>query len=77
MGIPEYERVINEVRQRIMSGEWRPGQRIPKIRELAKEFATGQTTVKTALMFLRAEGLVRGQQGKAIYVADPLPAHRP
>lgn len=73
MGTPDYERVRSAIRQRIASGMWQPGDRLPKIKELAELFDSKPTTVKTALAFLREDGLVRGQQGKGIYVADHLP----
>jgi DNA-binding GntR family transcriptional regulator len=38
---------------------------------MAEQYDTSQTTVKTALAILRAQGVVRGHQGKATYVAGP------
>lgn len=77
MGTPEYERVRGEIRQKIASGVWKPGQQLPKIEQLSEMLGCGRTTVKTALAFLREEGLVRGVQGRGTYVADPLPPGYP
>ncbi len=69
MSVPAYERVINEITDRIRSGDYASGSALPSIAQLAVEFDTSQTTIKSALVILRREGLVRGQQGKGTYVA--------
>jgi DNA-binding GntR family transcriptional regulator len=66
---PLYQRVVDDVTARIKAGELKPGQRLPTINDLAAEYEVGTTTIKTALMMLRASGVVVGQQGKAVYVA--------
>ena len=73
MGVPAYQRVYDGIVAKIKAGEWKPGHRMPRIVDLAELFDVGTTTVKTAIMFLVREGWVRGQQGKALYVADEPP----
>jgi GntR family transcriptional regulator len=70
MGTPDYERVAAEITRRIETGEWPPGHQLPRILDLAAEYGTGQTTIKNAFMMLRQRGLIRGQQGKGVFVAD-------
>lgn len=41
-----------------------------RVRALAEQYDTSQSTVKVALAILRARGIVRGHQGKATYVAE-------
>lgn len=68
---PDYLRVVDAITARIAAGEWRPGDKLPTQAALAAEYETSVSTVKAALRILRERGLVEGQQGKAIYVANP------
>jgi DNA-binding GntR family transcriptional regulator len=67
----DYERVIETITERIRSGEYQPGERLPSIAQLAGEFGTSQTTIKSAQMVLRHDGLLRGHPGKGVFVAEP------
>lgn len=69
---PLYEQVAGLIRAQIAAGVRTPGERLPSIVQLAADFDVGTTTIKTALMILRHDGIVRGQPGKATYVADKL-----
>jgi DNA-binding FadR family transcriptional regulator len=65
--------VIAQIRRAIMSGRYRPGDRLPTEREMAQQFAVSRVTVRDALRALEANGLVRvkvGGQGGP-YVAEP------
>lgn len=73
VGAPSYRIVIDYVTRMIAAGEWRPGQQLPTIRELADATGTNPTAVKNAMMVLHATGHVRGQQGKGNFVANPQP----
>jgi GntR family transcriptional regulator len=69
----DYERIVGSITDKIYSGTLQPGQRLPTYRQLAEEYQVSVTTLQTALRLLRALGLVEGQQGKGMWVADPLP----
>lgn len=73
MAPPDYQRVVDDIAAKIAAGILKPGDRLPTIRVMADEYDTSQTTVKTALMLLRQRGLTDGQQGRATFIADPLP----
>lgn len=66
---PGYRDVIGYVTARIERGEWKPGDRLPSIRELSELTGTGQTSVKMALRVLGERGVTRGRQGTATFVA--------
>ena len=68
--VPDYVRVAQTIRDRIASGFYKPGEALPTKRQLAVEFGVGTSSIDTAMVLLRAEGLVRGHQGKAVYVAE-------
>ena len=65
--------VIAQIRRAILSGQYRPGDRLPTEREMAQQFGVSRVTVRDALRALEANGLVRvkvGGQGGP-YVAEP------
>ncbi len=65
-----YGRVERVLRQRIASGEWKPGDFIPTIESLMAEFSVGRKTVRQALSPLIAEKLIESVRGKGTYVLD-------
>lgn len=68
-----YERIVSDIRAQIASGQLRPGDRLPSTRELRERYGCSQVTVRTAILLLQQDGLLRGDQGVGVFVADPLP----
>lgn len=62
------DRIVEELRRRIVSGVWRDGGQIPTERELAAEFDVSPNTVREAIRALSALGLVGVRQGSGAYV---------
>ncbi|MBL7492502.1 GntR family transcriptional regulator [Frankia sp. AgB1.9] len=62
---PPYTRIAASLREKIASGEYPPGSRLPPHRELARTYEAAQETIRRAIAQLQAEGLVetRGQHG--------------
>ncbi|MEV1293645.1 GntR family transcriptional regulator [Pseudonocardia sp. NPDC049635] len=58
-----YEMVLDHVEQRLTSGEWRPGDRLPPERELAARLGASRQAVREALRVLQAQGVIRSQVG--------------
>lgn len=70
--VPVYRRIIQDIRDRIESGELRPGDKLPSIAELMQEYECSDTPVKAALGRLQDAGLLEGHQGRGVYVmANP------
>lgn len=61
--------VVDDITQKIQSGEWPPGHQLPFKRQLAVQYGVSTAVIDAAMIELRAAGLVWGQQGKAVYVA--------
>jgi DNA-binding FadR family transcriptional regulator len=59
-----------QLRARVLSGEWAPGDRLPPERTLADEAGLNRVTVRAALKKLEAEGLVEVRQGRGYTVLD-------
>jgi GntR family transcriptional regulator, histidine utilization repressor len=59
------------VLQKLASGEWAPGERIPSETELTARFGASRMTVHHALKALSAEGWLRRVKGLGTFVAPP------
>ncbi|MCB7036818.1 GntR family transcriptional regulator [Eggerthella sinensis] len=57
----------------IDSGYYKPGDQLPKIRELAVEISLNFNTVNKAYLSLQSDGYVKSIRGKGMFVSDPLP----
>jgi GntR family transcriptional regulator, histidine utilization repressor len=68
-GVPAYEQVKAHIRQRIGSGEWRPGDPVPSEAALIQQFGISRMTVNRALRELATDGLVTRVQGSGTRVA--------
>jgi len=77
--IARYIQLATLFRNRIASGEWPLGGRIPNVDELANEFAVARGTMREALGLLEQEGLIERMRAKGSFVRkSPLdaPAHK-
>lgn len=63
--------IKEEILNRIKSGHYKMGEKIPTELELCTDFDVSRTTVRTALNQLTLEGYLARHQGKGTYVADP------
>lgn len=67
---PMYLQIMDQMRQRIAVGDWKEGQAIPSIRQLAVDLQVSVITVKRAYLELEREGVIVTQQGKGSHVAS-------
>lgn len=70
MGEFQYERISRELRQDIVGGLYRPGDRIPSEDELARRYGVSRMTARSAVSELVHEGVVYRMQGKGAFVAQ-------
>lgn len=66
---PLYLQVALVMRQRISSGRWEQGAKIPTLEKLEQEFSVARVTVRQAIEMLQAEGLLDAQQGRGTFVS--------
>ena len=59
---PIYTQLTQRLTQAIVAGEFRPGERLPSVRELAVEAGVNPNTVQRALADLERDGLVFSQR---------------
>ena len=65
--------VVDRLLERIRSGEWKPGDRLPSERDLMDHFGVGRPAVREALQSLEAMGVVEITHGEraAVKELDP------
>jgi GntR family transcriptional regulator/MocR family aminotransferase len=75
-GEPLFRQVYAGLRQAILSGTFRAGDRVPSTRDLADQLGISRTVVVLAYELLLAEGFVAGRSGSGTYVPAGLAAAR-
>src|ERR1700722_7151459 len=71
--LARYERVKEHIRTRILSGEWRPGDRIPSEVTLVRELGVSRMTINRALRELAEQGVLTRFSGVGTFVAEEKP----
>jgi GntR family histidine utilization transcriptional repressor len=66
-----HQRILRDVEDRIVSGEWPPGHRIPYEHELMVEFGCSRMTVNKVMSELSARGLITRRRRAGSFVAAP------
>ena len=65
-----YLQIADQIRERILRGEWKAGQRIPSIRELAVELGVNPNTVTRSYQKLLERELITNQRGRGYFVGE-------
>lgn len=69
-GRPMYLQIMEQIKQRVAVGDWKPSQEIPSIRQLAVDLKVSVITVKRAYLELEREGVIVTLHGKGSFVAS-------
>ena len=75
MANARYEAVAAGLRQQIIDGEYKEGDRLPTEMELAESMQVSRPTVRQALDLLSREGRVSRVKGSGTYVTQPKLVH--
>ena len=76
-GIPIYRQILEQVRRQVASGQLKPGDELPSVREVAVTHAVNPMTISKAYSLLQAEGLLEHNRGKPMTVASQSQARSP
>jgi GntR family transcriptional regulator len=68
--LPPYLRVSADLREKIVSGEWLPGEQVPSLDDLSKTYEVSRTTARRAVQLLIAEGLIETRPRWGTFVAE-------
>ncbi|WP_432829232.1 GntR family transcriptional regulator [Dactylosporangium sp. CA-092794] len=63
------DRIYRQLRDAILDGRLRPGERVPPSRELARDLSVARNTVAAAYDRLVGDGFLRGRAGAGTFVA--------
>lgn len=74
--VPVHHAIADALRRRIETGDLRPGDSLPSVRELEEEHGTSANTVRAALAVLREEGRINAGRGKPATVREPVERQR-
>jgi DNA-binding FadR family transcriptional regulator len=64
-----YEQVAESIKAQIRAGAFRPSDRLPSERDLARRFEVGRPSVREALASLKVDGIVVTRAGAGSFVA--------
>jgi len=69
-GVPAYRQIMEQLSEYQQSGVLKAHDRLPSIRQLAKQLAVNPGTVVKAYHELEHEGVIYSQHGKGVFVAE-------
>ena len=68
--IPIYIQLVEQLKIYIISGNIKPGEKLPSVRELAAEFGVNPNTVARTYERLTLDGTVRSARGIGFFVSE-------
>lgn len=68
-GVPLYRQLLQQLRERIVSGQVAAGTQLPSVRDLSAELRINPLTVAKVYQFLERDGLVETRRGLGTFVA--------
>lgn len=68
----KWQSIVEDVQQAVVAGGLRPGDQLPSEDQLALTYGTSRSTVRRALVAIRALGLARLDSTAGILVIDPV-----
>ena len=68
--MPIYVQIMNSVKGAIAAGELAPSQRVPSVRDLARDFEVNPNTMQRALNELEKEGLLIAERTSGRFVTS-------
>ena len=65
-----YLQIADQIRERVLEGDWRAGERIPSIRELAIELGVNPNTVTKSYQRLMDRRIISSRRGLGYFVSE-------
>lgn len=69
-GKAKYYILMETLKEQILSGTIKPGQKLPSENELTREYALSRHTVRKVLALLENEGYITAQHGKGTFCSE-------
>ena len=67
---PIYEQIIDSIKENILKGILRPGDKLPSVREMSSMITANPNTVSRAYMELERQGVTETLRGKGTFVSS-------
>jgi GntR family transcriptional regulator len=67
-GVPVYRQMVQQLKERIASGQLAPETKLPSVRDLSAELHINPLTVGKAYQFLERDGFVEFRRGHGTFV---------
>jgi GntR family transcriptional regulator len=67
-GVPVREQITTQIELKLLSGELKPGERLPSVRALARRLKVHPNTVSAAYRLLQERGHVAPRHGSGVFV---------
>lgn len=67
---PMYKQVTDQIKNAIASGDLKPGEKLPSVRELAEGLKISAITIKRAYLDLENEGYILTRAGLGSFVSE-------
>lgn len=67
---PKYQVIIDDIKSRILSGDYNVGEQIPTESALQSLYEVSRQTVRKAILELSNEGFLRSEKGSGTYVSN-------
>jgi GntR family transcriptional regulator len=67
-GEPIYLQIVDQIRRLVASGELKPGDQLPTVRQMAADLRVNFNTIARAYRLLDEAGLISTQHGRGTYV---------
>lgn len=68
--VPKYRQIIDAVHQKLKTGEFKKGDKIPSLNMLCRQYGLSQDTVLTAYNELKSKGVIISQVGKGYFILN-------
>lgn len=65
----KYLHIVDTLRDRIAAGAY-PDGKLPSTSQLREEFDASYGSVRSAILILKATGVVEGRQGQGVFVVE-------
>lgn len=65
-----YEQVIEQIQEKIFSGEFKTGYKLPSERELSQQMGVSRTSIREALRVLETMGVIESKQGEGNFICS-------
>ncbi len=69
---PIFLQIAAQITQSIVNGQYRPGEKLPTVREFAIQAGVNPNTMQRALADIEQKGLIQTRRGDGRYVTDDI-----